>query len=148
LSGGLRPFAYVPDPLSGVDPLGLSGSCVPGDPRVADAISSGRPIVVVGRGMGRVNTVRDALKAAGGNVKTYEPRNFRTTPGNVNPLDVKANREWLSYWAKDKDALIIDIGEIPGGTPGQSPFYNVEQRSLYNNWKDQGIDVVPFDPGF
>jgi RHS repeat-associated protein len=145
LRGGLQLFSYAADPTRAADPWGLT-ACVPSDPRVAAAIASGRPIVVVGRGMSRVNPVADALRAAGGNVKTYNPRNFRSTPGNPNSMDVEANREWLRYWAKDKDALIIDIGHIPGKADHVSPFYEVERRSLYKNWS--GVDTVQHDPGF
>jgi RHS repeat-associated protein len=91
LRAGLHFASYASDPLTLIDPLGLS--CVPPDPEVADAIASGRPIVVVGRRMGRVDPVRDALRAAGANVKTYTPEHFRSKPGAVNPKDVEANRQ-------------------------------------------------------
>jgi hypothetical protein len=61
-------------------------------------------------------------------------------------LDVEANREWLRYWAKDKNALIVDIGHIPNDPGNRSPFYDVERRSLYENWS--GTDIVKHDPGF
>ncbi len=145
LAGGVKPYSYAKNPNANIDPWGLS-ACLPTDPKVADAIASGRPIVIVGRGMSRVNPVADAIRSAGGNVVTYSPKNFRTTAGNVNRLDVEANREWLRYWTKDKDALVVDIGGIPGNVGGPSPFYDVEKRSLYKNWS--GIDVVKHDPGF
>jgi RHS repeat-associated protein len=146
LRAGLQFASYARDPLALVDPLGLS--CVPPDPEVADAIASGRPIVVVGRSMGRVGPVADAIRAAGGDVKTYNPRNFRTTPGNIEPKDVAANRSWLKYWAKDRNALIVDIGYDPAKPGVAGPFYGVERASLYKNWASDGVDVVPFNPGF
>jgi RHS repeat-associated protein len=145
LGAGTRLLGYAKDPTTAIDPWGLS-ACVPKDPRIQKAIASGRPIVIVGRGMSRVHPVADAIRAAGGNVKTYTPKNFRSTPGNVNRLDVEANREWLRYWAKDKDALVVDIGHIPGAASNRSPFYDVERRSLYDNWS--GTDIVQHDPGF
>jgi RHS repeat-associated protein len=145
LAGGTRLFGYAKDPTTAIDPWGLS-ACIPRDPRIQKAIESGRPIVIVGRGMSRVHPVGDAIRAAGGNVRTYTPKNFRSTPGNVNRLDVEANREWLRYWAKDKDALVVDIGHIPGAEGNRSPFYDVERRSLYENWS--GTDIVQHDPGF
>jgi hypothetical protein len=60
--------------------------------------------------------------------------------------DLEANREWLSYWAKDKNALVIDIGSDPADPARVSQFYEVEKRSVYKNWP--GIDVVKYDPGF
>jgi RHS repeat-associated protein len=147
LKGGLRLVAYVNAPTCAIDPMGLSG-CVPSDPEVAEAIANGRPIVVVGRGMGRVNPVAEAIRAAGGNVKTYEPENFRSSPGNVDRRDVEANREWLRYWAKDRGALIIDIGHDPARPGDTGPFYGVERRSLYGNWAGSGVTVVQHDPGF
>jgi RHS repeat-associated protein len=128
LRGGFHFASYANDPLTLTDPLGLS--CLPPDPEVADAIASGRPIVVVGRRMARVDPVRDALRAAGANVKTYDPVNFRSKPGAVNPKDVEANRQWISYWAKDKKALVVDIGHDPKAPADSSPFYDVERRSF------------------
>jgi RHS repeat-associated protein len=145
LSGGLNTFAYAGDPLSKIDPWGLS-SCVPSDPRIADAIASGRPIVIVGARMRRVGPVADAIRAAGGQVKTYNPKNFRTVPGKIEPKDVEANREWIRYWAKKKNALVVDIGSEPGKAINDGPFYEVEKRSL-SRWADD-VDVIQHDPGF
>lgn len=143
LAGGTAVYDYTRDPLGLADPLGLS-ACVPSDPRVAEAIAAGRPIVIVGRRMSRVNPVAEALRAEGGVVRTYNPRNFRSTDGAVDSADIEANRAWLRYWAKDKGALVVDIGDDPR-TDLISPFYEVEKRSLYHNWMS---DVVRYDPGF
>jgi RHS repeat-associated protein len=143
LRAGLHFVSYANDPLTLTDPLGLS--CVPTDPEVADAIASGRPIVVVGRRMSRVDPVRDALRAAGANVKTYEPRNFRSKT-SLNPKDVEANREWIRHWAKKKGALVVDIGNDPDPTTTPSAFYEVEKRSL-GRWAAD-VDVVKYNPGF
>jgi RHS repeat-associated protein len=93
-----------------------------------------KPVVVIGEGMGRVNPVAEALKGKGFDVKTYEPRAIRSTPGNPSSLDLEANRSWLSYWVKDKGATVIDIG-LQKGRPEPSPFYALEFRSVYQNWK-------------
>ncbi len=143
LRGGFHFASYANDPLTLTDPLGLS--CLPPDPEVADAIASGRPIVVVGRRMSRVDPVRDALRAAGANVKTYEPRNFRSKT-SLDPKDVEANREWIRYWSKKKGALVVDIGNDPDPTTTPSAFYEVEKRSL-GSWAPD-VDVVKFNPGF
>jgi hypothetical protein len=94
--------------------------------------------------MWRVGRVADAVRAMGGKVKTYTPRNFRSTPTHLEPKDVEANREWLRYWAKEKDALIIDIGPDPADVTNWGPFYSVERRSI-DRW---GPDLVTHDPGF
>ncbi len=97
-------------------------------------ISKGKPVVVIGEGMSRVNPVAEALRKAGFDVKTYEPRNFRSTPGNLSQLDLEANRSWLRYWTLKKGATVIDIG-LQKGRPEPSPFYALEWRSIYQNWK-------------
>ena len=58
------------------DALGLAG-CVPSNPGIADAIASGRPIVIVGRRMSRVGPVAVALRNMGEKDRTYSPRNFK-----------------------------------------------------------------------
>jgi RHS repeat-associated protein len=145
LRGGLEPFAYVADPTRAMDPVGLS-SCAPTGSRVADAIQSGRPIVIVGRRMSRVQQVADALRAHSANVRTYNPRAFRSTPGAISDLDLEANRSWLAYWARKRNALIVDIGDDPRTIGDISPFYELEKSSLYKNWT--GVDVLGHDPGF
>ncbi len=145
LNGGVELCKYVRDPLTSIDPNGHN-SCTPQDPRLSAAIASGRPVVIVGRKMSRVNPVRDSLKNSGANVKTYEPKNFRSRD-NLNPKDVEANREWLRYWAKDKNALIVDIGADPLNPTDLGAFYGVESRSLYKNWAGN-VEVIQFNPGF
>ena len=81
---------------------------------------------------------------------------FGTARGNgprsksvlADPRDVNANRQWLRYWAKDRGALVVDIGHDPGRPGDTGPFYGVERRSLYNNWTDGDVTVVQHDPGF
>jgi hypothetical protein len=70
-------------------------------------------------------------------VKTYSPRNFRSTCGKLNPKDINANRQWLSYWT-NKGAKVFDIGREKGN-PVRSPFYGVEQRSIYTNWRYNNV---------
>jgi rhodanese-related sulfurtransferase len=57
-----------------------------------EAISKDRPVVVVGESMGRVQKVANKLDEAGFDVKTYAPRNFRSSLGNLDPRDLEANR--------------------------------------------------------
>lgn len=94
--------------------------------------------------MGRVNPVADELRQAGFDVKTYNPQNFRSSPGSLNILDVEANRSWIRYWTQEKGATVIDIGIDPSRTV-RSPFYGVENRSIYQNWNYQ--NVIKYDLG-
>ncbi|WP_169313491.1 hypothetical protein [Galbibacter orientalis] len=59
------------------------------------------------------------------------------TPGKLNPKDIKANREWLKYWT-NRGAKVFDIGPEKGN-PVRSPFYGVEQRSIYTNWRYSNV---------
>ncbi len=93
--------------------------------------------------MDRVNPVAKQLEQSGYNVKTYNPRNFRSSPGNLNVNDIEANRSWIRYWTKDKGSTVIDIGIYPGRTV-RSPFYGVENRSVYKNWKYP--NVIKYNP--
>ena len=110
---------------------------------ITGQIAKDKPVVVMGESMGRVNPVAKQLKQAGFNVKTYNPQNFRSSPGNLNRLDVEANRSWIRYWTKDKGATVIDIGIDPSRT-ARSPFYGVENRSVYQNWNYP--NVIKYNP--
>jgi hypothetical protein len=99
----------------------------------------------------RCERVYVTYSPAGGNVKTYSPKpgKFKSTRNNLVRSDVENNRRWLRKWAREKGALVVDIGGDPNKAPGDyGPFYGMERESLYNNWADQGVDVVQFDPGF
>ena len=65
-------------------------------------IPKDKPVVVIGESMGRVNPVAEQLKQAGFDVKTYNPKNFRFSLGNLNRLDLEANRSWIRYWTHRK----------------------------------------------
>ena len=56
--------------------------------------------------MGRVNPVAEQLKQAGFDVKTYNPKNFRSSLGNLNRLDVKLTVLGLGTGLKIKVQLI------------------------------------------
>jgi rhodanese-related sulfurtransferase/polyhydroxyalkanoate synthesis regulator phasin len=111
-------------------------------------LSGQKPIVVVGQSMDRVEKIAQQLKDAGYEVQIYQPRNFQSTYGNLLKKDLENNRSWLSYWTKEKGATVIDIGVDPiKASKGiTSPFYDLERRSLYNNWNYQ--NVINYNPGF
>jgi rhodanese-related sulfurtransferase len=142
LAAGENVYGFGPNVQKWIDPLGLSCDKL-------KSIPKDKPVVVVGESMSRVNKVADSLKGRGYDVKTYQPRNFRsftpTSPG-LNSLDLEANRSWLGYWAKTKNATFVDIGLDNARTLPRSPFYQMENRSLYSNWKN--VNVVQYDPGF
>gem|GEM_PF-4642059 len=110
---------------------------------ITGKIPKDKPIVVIGESMGRVNSVAEQLKQAGFDVKTYNPKNFRSSPGNLNRLDVEANRSWIRYWTQEKGATVIDIGIDPNRTT-RSPFYGVEYRNIYQNWNYP--NVIKYNP--
>ncbi|TGK20119.1 TIGR04388 family protein [Leptospira fluminis] len=111
-----------------------TGDVVSGIENLANRLPKDKPVVVIGESMEtRVNQVRDALVGKGFNVRTYEPRNFRSIE-NLNPKDVEANRSWIKYWTKEKGANIIDIGRDPL-RKRRSAFYGVEVRSIYGENK-------------
>jgi hypothetical protein len=121
-TGGSAPVKYAPSEFS----------------NLVSRIPKDKPVVVIGEGMSRVNPVAEALKGEGFDVITYEPRAFRSTPGELSRLDLEANRSWLSYWVKERGATVIDIG-LQNGRPEPSPFYALEFRSIYQNWKYPNI---------
>lgn len=96
--------------------------------------------------MGRVEPVAGELVEAGFNVKTYNPRNFQSSFGNLLRKDVENNRSWIKYWTQEKGASVVDIGADPVKTSQgiTSPFYDIETRSIYNNW--QYPNVIKYNP--
>jgi len=112
--------------------------------RITGSIAQDKPVIVIGETMGRVNPVADDLTQGGFNVKTYNPQNFRSSPGNLNSLDVEANRSWIRYWTQEKGATVVDIGIDPSRIT-RSPFYGVENRSVYQNWNYP--NVINYNPG-
>ena len=126
-------------------PLGITGTsnAAKGIDSITGQIPKDKPVVVIGESMGRVNPVAEQLKQAGFDVKTYNPKNFRSSLGNLNRLDVEANRSWIRYWTQNKGATVIDIGIDPSRT-ARSPFYGVEYRSIYQNWNYP--NVIKYNP--
>ena len=122
----------------------VEGGVKTGIESITGSIDKDKPVVVIGQTMDRVNPVAEELGQAGFDVKTYNPQNFRSSPGNLNRLDVEANRSWIRYWTQEKRATIIDIGRDPSKT-ARSPFYGVENRSIYRNWNYQ--NVIKYEPG-
>jgi RHS repeat-associated protein len=132
LSGGINFYAYVAnDPVNFVDPSGLS------------KVSNSNLAIVIGERMIRVNNAANELRSMGYNVKTYNPRNFRSTPGNLSSLDIKANRSWLSYWTQKMGAKVFDIGIDKSEKNIRSPFYGLENRCIYDNWKYNNVVKLP-----
>jgi len=56
---------------------------------------------------------------------------------------LEANRSWIRYWTQEKGATVIDIGIDPSRAT-RSPFYGVENRSIYQNWKYP--NVIKYNP--
>ncbi|EPG66319.1 hypothetical protein [Leptospira wolffii] len=108
-------------------------------------ISKKNPVVIIGETMGRVEKVADELASQGYKVQTYDPIKKRSSPGNIDLLDIEANRSWLKYWTSKKNATVVDIG-IDSGRSVRSPFYSLENRSVYKNWEYK--NVLQHDPGF
>ena len=98
--------------------------------RIVNSICNGDDIVIVGENMKRVNAVASMVNKAGGKSKIYSPRNLI----GLSRKELEANRSWIRYWAKIKQATIIDIGRQSTTRPyGLSPFYGIENSSL-NKW--------------
>jgi hypothetical protein len=94
-----------------------------------------KPVVVIGENMpDRVLPTAQTLNDLGYDVHTWPAENFHSTPGNLDPRDIEANRSWLRYWTR-QDATIVDLGIDPTRDPSvRSPFYAMEYRSIYENW--------------
>ena len=132
LSGDVNFYAYCAnDPVNFVDPSGFSTT------------SNSNLAIVIGEKMKRVNKAAEDLRNQEYNVKTYNPRNFRSSPGKLNSLDIKANRSWLSYWTQKKGAKVFDIGRNPSPNAPRSPFYNMENKSIYVSWKYGNVVKLP-----
>jgi RHS repeat-associated protein len=124
LSGDVNFYVYCAnDPVNFIDLSGFSTT------------SNSNLAIVIGERMTRVNKAAEDLRNQGYNVKTYIPWNFRSSRNNLNPLDIKANRSWISYWTQKRGAKVFDIGIDKSQPKERSPFYNVEYRSIYVNWK-------------
>jgi hypothetical protein len=96
--------------------------------RIMQAIANGEQVVVTGEKMSRVQAVARMVNSAGGKAVTYAPRSFTGLKKNT----MEANRSWIRYWGKTKEAPVIDIGRQPTIRPdGPSPFYGMENRSLH-----------------
>jgi RHS repeat-associated protein len=133
LEGGLNPHAYVPDPLTWQDPLGLAAVCGP-------------KIIVLGEGMGRVKKAVRALRKQGKDARWYQAwgKNFpKKGKMSKKQLDAALNRN--ERWLRDKIKKrykILDIGKDKT-RPSRSPFYKREGEVL----KDTGYPSTPL-PGF
>ncbi len=131
LSGDINFYAYVGnDPVNFIDPSGFSRK-------------SSKVAVVIGERMRRVNAAAADLIKEGYQVKTYQPRNLRSTMDNLNRLDIEANRSWIRYWTKDKGAVVFDIGKDPSINSIRSPFYEMEYRCIYQIWQYGNVIKLP-----
>jgi RHS repeat-associated protein len=109
---------------------------------LVNRLSKDEPVIIIGESMKRVNPLAEQLSREGVDVRTYNPRNFRSTQDNVSKFDKEANRSWLRYWAKERGVKVIDIG-IDIKREERSPFYGIELRSIYQNWDYQ--NVIKYD---
>lgn len=151
----LEGIAYRVRRQTGIDPLGRQFMVEPDAPTrralagvdAAERLPQGikqlargdQPVVVIGRSMDRVRMAAEELRSQGFNVQTWSPKNFDKL---AKPMD--ANRSWLRYWAKEKGSPVIDIGQ--GSIPTRSDFYDMELRSVYENWRE--VNVIKWEPGF
>jgi RHS repeat-associated protein len=121
LEGGPSVYAYVRDPLSWQDPLGLA------------ACGTDEKVIVLGEGMGRVKAAVRDLQKRGVNGKWYQAwgKNFpKNRPMAPHELDaaLARNERWLVSKIKE-GYKIFDIGHQPGRV-SPSPFYQREQAVL------------------
>ncbi len=94
---------------------------------ILQSVDNGKPIVVIGENMKRVNAIARIIEKSGGKVRVYKPRDFT----GVNKRTKEANRSWLRYWVKNKKAAVVEIGrQKTMRERGPSPFYGIERRSL------------------
>ena len=49
---------------------------------------------------------------------------------------------WIRYWTQNRGAKVFDIGKDAGRSV-RSPFYGVEHRSIYTNWKYKNVVKLP-----
>jgi hypothetical protein len=84
---------------------------------------------MIGESMGRVKPLAKQLKTEGFDVKTYNPKKWRSTRIFTERKDMERNRSWIRYWAKEKSAQIVDVG-YDVLRKKKSDFYEMERRSL------------------
>jgi hypothetical protein len=114
--------------------LGAMGGFGLGDPMDTALPPIDKPVIVIGENMqDRVLPTAQTLNDLGYDVHTWPAENFRSTFGNIDPRDMEANRSWLSYWI-DQDATVVDLGIDPLRDQDRSPWYELERRSIYENW--------------
>jgi RHS repeat-associated protein len=85
LAGGLRPYAYVPDPMVWYDPLGLAGDCTP-------ALKKGDPLPD--------NAVIHRIGGGTADNLTLKPPEKKLTPPGISVLRAES-AEAASQMAKD-----------------------------------------------
>lgn len=120
LVGGLNIYQYGFNPITWIDPSGLTG----------------RPIVVVGEGQAAVDQAAQLLREAGHNAESmmfpkqqWNPpvRLRRGMPDSEFQKTVQWNKEWLMQKIAN-GYQVVDIG--PDGRPVRSPFYLAEQEAI------------------
>ncbi|MDQ1833109.1 DUF6861 domain-containing protein [Massilia scottii] len=119
LAGGFNTYQYAPNPVTWIDPAGLSGT----------------PIVVIGEGQGAVDEAARLLKQQGYAAESMMfPRNQwrggRLTPGMA-ASDFEKTVQWNKEWLAEKirqGYKVVDIG--PDGRATPSRFYLAEQEAL------------------
>jgi hypothetical protein len=105
-----------------------------GRAKVAKAMQNDQPIVLIGESMRRVHTMKSSLNRLGIETKTYSPRYFK----GLSRSSKEANRSWLRYWTKIKNAFLIDLERDPSRRTRRSPFYTMESDSL-SRWNYSSI---------
>ncbi|MBK7235546.1 MAG: RHS repeat-associated core domain-containing protein [Sterolibacteriaceae bacterium] len=127
LGGGANLYQYAPNPVSWIDPWGLS--CGP------NTREAKRPPIVIGENMRRVNEYANKI---GG--KTYRP--WTNDPFKPD-LGMKRNERWIADQIRS-GREIIDIGPDfarRAATQRSSPFYEMERRSLVGFGKYRKVFV-------
>lgn len=120
LTGGFNNYQYAPNPVSWIDPSGLSG----------------RPIVVIGEGQRGVNEAARQLKSSGYRAesmmypKVQWPRDLKLAPG-MDQGEFQKAVQWNKEWLMDKirqGYQVVDIG--PDGRAEPSEFYKAEREAV------------------
>jgi RHS repeat-associated protein len=120
LTGGFNNYQYAPNPVTWIDPSGLSG----------------KPIVVVGEGQKAVDQAAKLLRAAGYNAESMMyPKVQWAPPVRLRPgmpdSEFQKTVQWNKEWLMEKIAQgyqVVDIG--PDGRPVRSEFYRAEQEAI------------------